>query len=265
MNCAIRFQEVFQIDRKKWLMVVGLVAMTHILCQSLMLPYGSALLSLLPTDHSTAREEFKLKSEQSYTTKEALLLNGMKIENGIEVGGNANEMANNMDIAKEINSVSATISIDTGVDFVEDANLDNDMPFEEVTDANEIDPPGSNLAKGGETRHSLSIEQVVKPSNHILADEITSPNVKTENVTILASSIIPITVSSPEELPTNGKHVLVQNDFSSLNSTVKKKMKCEMPPTKITLIHEMEQLLVRHRARSRAMVEILILLSDLFI
>lgn len=315
MNYAIRFQDILQIDRKKWLMVVGLVAITHILCQSLMLPYGNALLSLLPGDQSTAHEELKLKSEQSYAkslivdvplyvntsnaTKEVLLLNGMKTGNSIEFGGIANEMANNVDMANGTNAVSARISIDTGLDFVEDANLDNDMPFEEVIDADEIDPLGSDNKKGGfdlatsgETRHSLSIEQIVKSSNQILADEITGASVKTEsgttpsssssaptefpsvedasdNVTILASTVSTTAVSSPagsengnqiEELPTNRKHALVQNDFSSSNNfsdlsqgPSEKKMKHEMPPTKITSFHEMEQLLVRHRARSRAM------------
>lgn len=315
MNYAIRFQDILQIDRKKWLMVVGLVAITHILCQSLMLPYGNALLSLLPGDQSTAHEELKLKSEQSYAkslivdvplyvntsnaTKEVLLLNGMKTGNSIEFGGIANEMANNVDMANGTNAVSARISIDTGLDFVEDANLDNDMPFEEVIDADEIDPLGSDNKKGGfdlatsgETRHSLSIEQIVKSSNQILADEITGASVKTEsgttpsssssaptefpsvedasdNVTILASTVSTTAVSSPagsengnqiEELPTNRKHALVQNDFSTSNNfsdlsqgPSEKKMKHEMPPTKITSFHEMEQLLVRHRARSRAM------------
>lgn len=315
MNYAIRFQDILQIDRKKWLMVVGLVAITHILCQSLMLPYGNALLSLLPGDQSTAHEELKLKSEQSYAkslivdvplyvntsnaTKEVLLLNGMKTGTSIEFGGIANEMANNVDMANGTNAVSARISIDTGLDFVEDANLDNDMPFEEVIDADEIDPLGSDNKKGGfdlatsgETRHSLSIEQIVKSSNQILADEITGASVKTEsgttpsssssaptefpsvedasdNVTILASTVSTTAVSSPagsengnqiEELPTNRKHALVQNDFSSSNNfsdlsqgPSEKKMKHEMPPTKITSFHEMEQLLVRHRARSRAM------------
>lgn len=315
MNYAIRFQDILQIDRKKWLMVVGLVAITHILCQSLMLPYGNALLSLLPGDQSTAHEELKLKSEQSYAkslivdvplyvntsnaTKEVLLLNGMKTGTSIEFGGIANEMANNVDMANGTNAVSARISIDTGLDFVEDANLDNDMPFEEVIDADEIDPLGSDNKKGGfdlatsgETRHSLSIEQIVKSSNQILADEITGASVKTEsgttpsssssaptefpsvedasdNVTILASTVSTTAVSSPagsengnqiEELPTNRKHALVQNDFSTSNNfsdlsqgPSEKKMKHEMPPTKITSFHEMEQLLVRHRARSRAM------------
>lgn len=308
MNFAINFQNLLQIDRKKWLLVVGLVALTHMICQSLMLPYGNGLLFLLPGDKFTINEEFRLKSRQSYqksglvdvphlvnasnVTKKTLLIHNMKrIAKKYEVGGIAKEIAK-----KEDDSVA----IDSSLDFVEDANLDNDMPFEEEKDADEMDPlvsdnkdGGFTLPKSGESRHSLSLEQVVKSSNQILADKMPSASVITEsenalssatpatlategvlvnvtlatNVSTAAISSINVSVKGNEikEIPTDREHELVQSDFSSLNKSsalsekpVRKKMRCELPPKTITSIHQMERLLIRHRARSRAMVEILV-------
>ncbi|XP_059635918.1 uncharacterized protein LOC132278115 [Cornus florida] len=55
-------------------------------------------------------------------------------------------------------------------------------------------------------------------------------------------------------------HMLLQsdlansnNDSAMLNNRVKKEMRCNMPPKSITSIYDMERLLVRHRASSRAM------------
>nr|XP_043625280.1 probable glycosyltransferase At5g03795 [Erigeron canadensis] len=43
-----RSLQFHQIEKRRWLLVVVLVATVHLFCQTLMLPYGTALLSLLP-------------------------------------------------------------------------------------------------------------------------------------------------------------------------------------------------------------------------
>lgn len=50
----IQFQSFNQIEKRKWLIIVVLVAAVHLFCQTLMLPYGTALLSLLPDHENTS-------------------------------------------------------------------------------------------------------------------------------------------------------------------------------------------------------------------
>ncbi|XP_071689326.1 probable glycosyltransferase At3g07620 [Rutidosis leptorrhynchoides] len=49
----IQFQVIHQIMKRRWLLIVVLVATIHLFCQTLMLPYGTALLSLLPDHDNT--------------------------------------------------------------------------------------------------------------------------------------------------------------------------------------------------------------------
>lgn len=69
----IQFQSVHQIEKRRWLLIVVLVATIHLFCQTLMLPYGNALLSLSPghknslyfsrmSNSNTSEDEFQEQS-----------------------------------------------------------------------------------------------------------------------------------------------------------------------------------------------------------
>ncbi|GAB4842188.1 hypothetical protein Ancab_012146 [Ancistrocladus abbreviatus] len=62
MEFANHFQRLCQIDLKRFLFLVGMVAVTHLLLQTLMLPYGTALLSLLPADGVSFNGKLSTKS-----------------------------------------------------------------------------------------------------------------------------------------------------------------------------------------------------------
>ncbi|KAK6944935.1 Exostosin, GT47 domain [Dillenia turbinata] len=48
MEYLVQLQNLLKIEPRRLLFVLGVVAITHLLCQSLMLPYGKALMSLMP-------------------------------------------------------------------------------------------------------------------------------------------------------------------------------------------------------------------------
>lgn len=50
----IQFQIVHQIEKRRWVLMVVLVAAIHLFCQTLMLPYGTALQSLLPGHNNSS-------------------------------------------------------------------------------------------------------------------------------------------------------------------------------------------------------------------
>ncbi|XP_021990464.1 probable glycosyltransferase At5g03795 [Helianthus annuus] len=105
----IQFQIVHQ---RRWVLMVGLVATIHLFCQTLMLPYGTAVLSLLPghnnpsyftemSNSDTSEDEFQQESLQLVKSRD---FDHVFIEEMISV-----DLSNNLGDGVSINS---NISID---------------------------------------------------------------------------------------------------------------------------------------------------------
>ncbi|KAL7602126.1 hypothetical protein Lser_V15G25682 [Lactuca serriola] len=75
------FHFVHQIEKRRWLLVLVLVAAIHLFCQTLMLPYGTALLSLLPGHNNTS-----YFISQFSTLKHELQEDNLEFEEDIELG-----------------------------------------------------------------------------------------------------------------------------------------------------------------------------------
>ena len=71
MKYSSKFQSVCQIDKRKWILVVVLVAVTHLFCQTLMLPYGNALHSLLSESNIQLPEKVSQSSKEPSVVKSA--------------------------------------------------------------------------------------------------------------------------------------------------------------------------------------------------
>ena len=62
-----------QIDKRKWISVVVFVALTHLFCQTLMLPYGNDLHSLL------SESNIQLPEKVSQSSKEPSVVESAKV------------------------------------------------------------------------------------------------------------------------------------------------------------------------------------------
>ncbi|KAI3524646.1 hypothetical protein L1887_03308 [Cichorium endivia] len=77
------FHFLHQIEKRRWLLVVVLVATIHLFCQTLMLPYGTILLSLLPGHDDTSY----FTQTSSFTTLERELKeDSFESEENLELG-----------------------------------------------------------------------------------------------------------------------------------------------------------------------------------
>ncbi|CAA2947152.1 probable glycosyltransferase At3g07620 [Olea europaea subsp. europaea] len=103
-----------------------------------------------------------------------------------------------------------------------------------------------------------SLPLVVSQAADLLIKSVVETNSGSRERT--STDFAPAVSSKTKKLSDGKDNSMLQNKFSvpsngSLleSKPVKKKMRCEMPPKTVMLIDEMQRLLVRHRARSRAM------------
>ncbi|KAL0374389.1 UNVERIFIED_CONTAM: putative glycosyltransferase [Sesamum radiatum] len=310
MDYSIKFQRLFQIEKGKWLILVGLVALTHLFCQSMMLPYGSALLSQLPNQknnvlvkgsasakHSSVRllvVDNPLKVGESNLDNESLLVRGVKSTEVYNVGDHDDGSGL---VEKEKQEKINGDGMDDDFDFVEDetlgnVNVDMEEGFRMQNDSSQ-DQRSLYRNGEGESSQSLSLAQLAKRSSGLVVSKAETSKMLLDKTvtsgsapssTLVVSSAKPLLIKSVVERKTDSEvstsdgpgrgtssiringtsdgegHLLLGNNFASsdnsssmLKKPVKKKMRCEMPPKTVTPINEMQQLLVRHRARSRAM------------
>lgn len=176
--------------------MVGLVAVTHFLCQSLMLPYGNALWFLLPGDglpiHVKGSFLSRSSSVKSVMISNSIFVNdsdsvdttlfvGMVKNNdkyyvGREIGhidgsmGENRSMENNMTLGRK--------DLVNNPKHVEDVIENDDFPSEDFLDLDEnsvvenIRDYNSFLEKANESTRSLSLEQIVEPSDGTSAENI---------------------------------------------------------------------------------------------
>ncbi|KAJ8527960.1 hypothetical protein K7X08_015411 [Anisodus acutangulus] len=169
MKFREEFQYLRQIDKRKWILVVVLVAVTHLFCQTLMLPCGNALHSLLSESKILLPENISLSIRESSVVKSA----------------NVGDSLSNFDNANVlIDRVKSADKGDAGGDGENNERVNeqrnqshyprlyqlNDNLFDEVVYVDEETTMqnsgnrirGSVLQKNDESRLDLSLEQVTR-------------------------------------------------------------------------------------------------------
>nr|XP_017218429.1 PREDICTED: probable glycosyltransferase At5g03795 [Daucus carota subsp. sativus] len=257
MNFLSRIKLVFLSGTRRWVFVVVLVAVTHLFCQSLMLPYTNSVLSLLQ--------------------------HGM-----LPLQGQLN-IVNASSVSNDSESAATTLRLDKGSKSSD--NSDIKVPLETDFDMEGIQVENARLQDDVytlETKASLSLKQIAEPITSVfekdvphineslaldIASALPSPLVQLREGTSLINITFPtdsttvsiVDHSTPnislldremEEFPTDGDLILLPshnlvNVSANMSNPVKKKMRCLTPPKSITSLYEMNRLLLRHRRAMR--------------
>ncbi|KAL3642917.1 hypothetical protein CASFOL_013732 [Castilleja foliolosa] len=253
MDHPVKIQILFHIEKWKWLLLVGLVALTHMFCQSLMLPHGITLLSFSPNEKNVLFEATESSKDSSspktlivdndYSSSldnESLLVRRVKQTKIYNKGST--------EIDKEEELVS---DLDDDINFVEDetlgnVNVDADEGFMIQSESRQIKIETSKSVSDSKNSKMLDKNAAgVSESLSLLIGSPTKP--------LLIETVVQRKSESDHGVPFNQTKEISGGESHVSNKTVKKKMRCNMPPKTVTSVNEMEQLLVRHRARSRAM------------
>lgn len=299
MESVFRFRNLSV--RLKWILVVLLVAVTHLLFQSFLLPYGKALRSLLPENDVVKDVEYMVQTVHSSTksvmVRNPLTVNASDLSDATTIVGVEKDITDNLNDVGDLGSdtdvvgndrfeeFSFTVEEENGLDSTSqdllDRFMDNSFPSKDsgvkteslalVSIKNEEND--FVLNKTSKDRQGFPLDPIVEP-NIVMSME----NVLMENVDLrlkksdggLDSPFQPSPLASSAEVLVNATFstTSTSGERSSLASvseqsgknhsatatTVVKKMRCNMPPKSITTFQEMNQILVKHRAKSRSMV-----------
>lgn len=267
--------------------MVGVVAVTYLLFQSLLLPYENALRSLLPDGEIPVRAKSSFLAVHS-AAKSVMVRNPLTV--------NASELSNDSMVVEVVRTEGVGRAIENGGGLkgeVSDAEfgfasdekgLDNDFELFVDGNLNSGSPPYENvlhmndnlaleIVRNEENSSVLdesggvSLDQIVKPNNGVSVGKnpeentsLKSENSKGVDTTIQSPPLaLPITASSItithiENVVSNASSSALQregmtlkNDSVLMNSTGKKEMRCNMPPKSITSLYEMNRILARHR------------------
>ncbi|XP_025012262.1 probable glycosyltransferase At5g03795 [Ricinus communis] len=293
MELRFQFHKLCQIETRKWLLVVGAVAVTHILFQFLLLPYGNALRSLLPNSSDPIYDKSSFPIIQS-STKSVMVRNpltvdtsslskdSMLVKDAGLVGGSGDlkrnredtvngfvsddeELDNPIELAVDNDGfVSDEEDLDNTIEFVVDRNVDDDFPDSNGTSTLQIIKIQESISSSlesiteAERDNEILISNIVSGDTTLPQKELGHANISFKSPPAVAQALaLPINVTN---LRSSGNSSLgsaiLKNSFATSKNVsakpVKKKMRCDMPPKSITLIHEMNQILVRHRRSSRA-------------
>ncbi|KGN65348.1 probable glycosyltransferase At5g03795 [Cucumis sativus] len=271
------------IQTRRCLLLVGVVAFTYLIFQSLLLPYGDALRSLLPEDAIHKYDHYNIQfgpnSPKLATVRNPLTVLDLanvsttpigKIDKGFQRDNLLNskgEYVKEEEIPREVDFGS-----ESGNNVDANGNLESDGTKNRAND--------SILPVDGETSFGFPLkQQVVKPSD---TNTITLENeledfgqmdldfgeleeFKNSSLQKLEDTDMPFNSStfmlqtSTSTVNTIHSHQLLSNLSSSASETnstsigKRKKMKSELPPKTVTTLEEMNRILFRHRRSSRAM------------
>lgn len=232
---SLRVQSLFRNRNQRCLFLVIAVAVTHLMFQSLMLPYENALLSLLPNkkdlvDNNGERIMVLQSSTKAVTIRNPLTVNVSELPqvsssrafNVIKdtMGGNSSSLHEGLELTVQME--------------IEDAKdqVAEEHPLVNLNEKHVLDMDSDFASEEGETVvGDIMLEQTV---------------VKNESFSSHGSDISSIGWLNALKSPQN----IVKNE----SLIVKKKYRCDIPPNSVTTIQEMEQIYVRNRAKSRSMV-----------
>ncbi|XP_010454251.1 PREDICTED: probable glycosyltransferase At3g07620 [Camelina sativa] len=206
--------------KSKWAILVGIVALTHVL---LLLSYGDALIYLLPDGR-----RLKLPNESK------TLMNPSRNTLAVSVSQDSAEKNGYVSGFGLRNVTEDDEGFDETVDFesFEDAK-DSVSVIKQVVEGSVKQSPEVSTSKYGYQVQNVSVESQKKVKGSMLN----------------ASSSIAGPVSSVGKLPVSGNSTLLV----SKQVSKKQKMRCNLPPKTVTTIEGMNRILARHRRTSRAM------------
>ncbi|GAV86364.1 Exostosin domain-containing protein [Cephalotus follicularis] len=279
MELLYRFQKLCQIETRRGLVLVGVVAVSHLLFQSLLLPYGNSITSLPPGGKVPGDDKYSFWTSRSYSkslmirnprtinasdfTNTSVLVEGDNDEEDIRVG----DMGHLNVLDEEDRDVDSGFTSENDVDRIERLVFDS-VENQENTNVLESDSGGS---------HVIILENISKPDLDLSAD-----NMQEEDATVVPKKIedvytafqSPLSASQTSSLLKNITHlndresnarysvgsaafesdlVMPKNNSAMTSDTGKKKLRCEIPPKSITSLQEMNRLLKRHHSSPRAM------------
>ncbi|XP_024033463.1 probable glycosyltransferase At5g03795 [Citrus sinensis] len=198
MESANQFLKVFRVQTRRWLFVVLVVAVTHLLFQSLLLPYGKALRSLMPDSEVGVHDESGLPALKSFS-KSVMVRNPLTVnasdlmsdsvfkgsledDEDSKFGSDTGDDSGLREVDGDTNNgiVSEGKGQDNPIELVTDREVDDDSVAENVKDLNdlselEIERIGENSATvepAGEAKQSLPLKQIVQPNLEIVSDGV---------------------------------------------------------------------------------------------
>lgn len=271
--------------------MLGAVAVTYLLFQSLLLPFENALRSLLPEGEVPVRAESNLLAvhsvAKSVIVRNPLTVHMSEFNDSMSVG-----VAKNEDVGGAIGDGGRSKGKDNdaerGFELVVYRNLNTGSPSENVVHMKESlesvrNKGNSSFDEASEGRHSIPQEEILKLSDGVSMEKNPEENMrfkteksngvdtttqsphlelpkKTSSITLThLENVMSNATSSAGSSALQSDMVTLKNDSVMLTISGKKKMRCNMPPKSITYLHEMNSILVRHRASSRSMVQIFVI------
>ena len=138
MDCSFRFLKLCHIQTRRRLLVLGVVAVTYLMFQWLLLPYENALRSLLPQthvpDHVTGNFFAIHSSAKSVMVRNPLTVNSSEVIDtprfgGVEKYADKSSLGGELVFGfKEIDSVLEEKGIDNTFGHTVDRIVDEDVP-----------------------------------------------------------------------------------------------------------------------------------------
>ncbi|KAM6583237.1 hypothetical protein CsatB_010239 [Cannabis sativa] len=284
MGYQFQFGKLGRKRAHRWIFVVVLVAVTHLLFQSFLFPYENALRSLFPEREFPINVKYNVLStavRSSSSSKSVMVRNPLTVYAGGELGFDTKEKENDID-NKEI-----SFGIDGTSYYVMDRFVDNSFPFKDSRDSNvvstalvsikneESDPVMGDDASRDQLE--FSVEQIKEQDTEISKDNVVVDGISLVQKTIDGGSNTPfkhstlvssasasnnmtyLTASTFSENPSlafasnQSDQQISKNNSAIVSVPRRKKMRCDMPPKSITTFQEMNLILVKHRAKSRSM------------
>ncbi|POO00853.1 Exostosin-like [Trema orientale] len=285
MENLFQFRKLGHAKARGWLFLMVLVAFTHLLFQSFLLPYGKALRSMLPDNEVSRYAKYNVSTVRS-STKSVMVRNPLTVNasdlidtsTSVELENDADSFDKGGELGFEtekrgndrFKEVSVTLENKGFVSqHVLDRFVDNSFPSKNSGVVNAIstlvsiqnEESDAIMDKASKDRPGFPLKQIREPD---LAENISLSLKKSDggldtpsaaasmNTTYLTTSTSSKS-SSLASVSEQSDLVISKNHSAIASIPGRKKMRCEMPPKSITSFQEMNHILARHRAKSRSM------------
>lgn len=192
MKYSFQFPKICHVETRRWLFLLGVLAVTYVSFQSLLLPYGNALRSLLPQNE--VQEQFKGSGVFSIhsSAKSVMVRNPLTVHSSLDFidvsmfsgvekdagnSGLGGEIGHDRgrkgkDVHKEIDLILEEKGIDNTFANTIHRNVDHNFPSENVVDTNgslalvsiENQENGSVQDKANVAKYGFPLERIVLPN-----------------------------------------------------------------------------------------------------
>ncbi|KNA11085.1 hypothetical protein SOVF_138420 isoform A, partial [Spinacia oleracea] len=246
MEYYVQFQKLCQIEARRYILIVGVVAVTYLMLQTFMLPYGNALKYLIPDNEGflSVRSGFS-SSQSSVKAEKEDEVNSLRVVGVVKVDddNNDDEFVESDNGSKEMNSIVQDIVASEGNSWDKPIVVDKPSGLEFVDDMK---------GNSGKDEQLMGLEhQILLDSNLELNRSSSLDGNGNENV----ESWNRANLEQPENLRKLPDIDLAvrKNDSEAKGARRRKKVRPGMPPISVTPIAKMNRILARHLAFSRKM------------